>query len=79
MRTVNPPAPRILVGLVSADVICRAGVISQLRPRPEVLLLDDTAADQAEVALLVADGVDEPALRTLRALRISKPRRWCWW
>ncbi|WP_231605721.1 response regulator transcription factor [Micromonospora sp. HK10] len=72
MRTVNPPAPRILVGLVSADVICRAGVISQLRPRPEVLLLDDAAADQAEVALLVADGVDEPALRTLRALRIQQ-------
>ncbi|MFJ8577930.1 hypothetical protein [Micromonospora sp. NPDC093277] len=43
-------------------------MIGQLRPRPEVLLLNDTDADQAEVALVVADSIHEPALRILRAL-----------
>ncbi|MBC8991527.1 response regulator transcription factor [Micromonospora chalcea] len=60
---------RIPVGLLGSDVISRAGVVSQLRPRPEVLLLDDAGADQAEVTILVADDVDEPTLRILRTLR----------
>jgi DNA-binding NarL/FixJ family response regulator len=60
---------RVPVHLSSTDVISRAGVVSQLRPRPEVLLLDDAEADQAEVAVVVTDGVDEATLRTLRALR----------
>ncbi|MFG1951412.1 LuxR C-terminal-related transcriptional regulator [Micromonospora sp. NPDC048830] len=60
---------RVPVHLSSTDVISRAGVVSQLRPRPEVLLLDDAEADQADVAVVVTDGIDEPTLRTLRALR----------
>ncbi|MEV4847667.1 response regulator transcription factor [Micromonospora matsumotoense] len=50
-------------------MISRAGVVSQLRPRPEVLLLDESEADQAVVSVVVSDGIDEPTLRTLRALR----------
>lgn len=60
---------RLPVHLYSTDVISRAGVVSQLRPRPEVLLLDESEADQAAVAVIVSDSIDEPALRTLRALR----------
>ncbi|MEH1013098.1 response regulator transcription factor [Micromonospora sp. CPCC 206060] len=60
---------RVPVHLSSTDVISRAGVVSQLRPRPEVLLLDETEADQAQVAMVVTDSIDEPTLRTLRALR----------
>ncbi len=60
---------RLPVHLYSTDVISRAGVVSQLRPRPEVLLLDDSEAEQAEVAVIISDGIDEPTLRTLRALR----------
>ncbi|MFI7434103.1 response regulator transcription factor [Micromonospora haikouensis] len=60
---------RVPVHLSSTDVISRAGVVSQLRPRPEVLLLDAAEADRAEVSVIIADGIDEPALRTLRALR----------
>ena len=44
-------------------------MVSQLRPRPEVLLLDESEADQAVVSVVVSDGIDEPTLRTLRALR----------
>ncbi|MFU8850485.1 LuxR C-terminal-related transcriptional regulator [Micromonospora sp. SL1-18] len=60
---------RLPVHLYSTDVISRAGVVSQLRPRPEVLLLDETEAEQAAVALIISDSIDEPTLRTLRALR----------
>lgn len=60
---------RLPIHLYSTDVISRAGVVSQLRPRPEVLLLDESEADQAAVAVVVSDSIDEPTLRTLRALR----------
>ncbi|SCF03197.1 DNA-binding response regulator, NarL/FixJ family, contains REC and HTH domains [Micromonospora viridifaciens] len=60
---------RLPVHLYSTDVISRAGVVSQLRPRPEVLLLDEAEAEQAEVAVVVSDSIDEPTLRALRALR----------
>ncbi|MER5704940.1 response regulator transcription factor [Micromonospora sp. NPDC002296] len=60
---------RVPVHLSSTDVISRAGVVSQLRPRPEVLLLDDAEADRAEVAVIITDGIDESSLRTLRAMR----------
>ncbi|KKK06080.1 response regulator transcription factor [Micromonospora sp. HK10] len=60
---------RLPIHLYSTDVISRAGVVSQLRPRPEVLLLDESEADQAAVAVIVSDSIDEPTLRTLRALR----------
>ncbi|MEV0428248.1 response regulator transcription factor [Micromonospora sp. NPDC050495] len=61
--------PRTPISLISTDAITRVGLLSQLRPRPEVLLLDDVEADQAEVTLVVCDSVNEPTLRTLRALR----------
>ncbi|MEU3454599.1 response regulator transcription factor [Micromonospora sp. NPDC006766] len=60
---------RLPVHLYSTDVISRAGVVSQLRPRPEVLLLDESEADQAAVAVVISDSIDEPTLRALRALR----------
>ncbi|WP_432956121.1 LuxR C-terminal-related transcriptional regulator [Micromonospora haikouensis] len=60
---------RTPVVVVASDVISCAGVVSQLRPRPEVLLLDYAEADRAEVAVIIADGIDEATLRTLRALR----------
>ncbi|MFD0821598.1 LuxR C-terminal-related transcriptional regulator [Micromonospora zhanjiangensis] len=60
---------RLPVHLYSTDVISRAGVVSQLRPRPEVLLLDEAEADQAAVAVIISDGIDDQTLRTLRSLR----------
>lgn len=60
---------RVPVHLQSSDVISRAGVVSQLRPRPEILLLDDNEWEQARVAVVVSDSIDEHTLRTLRSLR----------
>jgi DNA-binding NarL/FixJ family response regulator len=60
---------RIPVYLHAADMISRAGLVSQLRPRPEVLLLDEDELARAAVAVVVSDGVGEETLQVLRSLR----------
>ncbi|HEY0700011.1 MAG TPA: response regulator transcription factor [Micromonospora sp.] len=60
---------RLPVYLHAFDLISRAGLVSQLRPRPEILLVDETELATARVALVVSDSIDEATLRTLRSLR----------
>lgn len=50
-------------------MISRAGLVSQLRPRPEILLLDGDELDNAQVAVLISDTIDEMTLQTMRSLR----------
>jgi DNA-binding NarL/FixJ family response regulator len=50
-------------------MISRAGLVSQLRPRPEILLLGDDELDDAQVAVLISDTIDEMTLQTMRSLR----------
>jgi DNA-binding NarL/FixJ family response regulator len=64
---------RINTYIYADDPISRAGVVSHLRPRPEILVLDDDGVDQAQVAMIVTDHVTEDALRATRAFR----RRGC--
>jgi DNA-binding NarL/FixJ family response regulator len=49
------------------DPISQAGVAAQLRMRPEIRVVD--TEDDAAVALLIADAVDESTSRELRAMR----------
>ena len=66
---------RISVYVYANDPILQAGVGSQLRGVPEVTLVDQSELDQADVAIVVADLVDEAILRVLRAIqRGSAPR-----
>jgi DNA-binding NarL/FixJ family response regulator len=58
---------RINVYVHADDPISQAGVASQLRPRPEVRVLDTAEAEQAEVALVLADRVSERTLQVLRS------------
>lgn len=60
---------RIPVYLHATDMISRAGLVSQLRPRPEVLVLDENELHLAAVAVVVSDTVGEETLRVLRAVR----------
>jgi DNA-binding NarL/FixJ family response regulator len=60
---------RIKTYIHADDPISRAGVASQLRPRPEVLVLDEIAVEQARVALVVTDQLSDSALRAMRAFR----------
>jgi DNA-binding NarL/FixJ family response regulator len=41
----------------------------ELRRRPEVLVVDETEFDSAEVAVVVADEIDPAIVRTVRAIR----------
>jgi len=66
---------RVPVFVYAGDPISQAGVASQLRPRPEVLVLDQSELDKAEVAVVVTETVDAGALRVLRAIqRGAAPR-----
>jgi DNA-binding NarL/FixJ family response regulator len=65
----------VSVYVYANDPILQAGVGSQLRGRPEVTVVDQSELDQADVAIVVADLVDETVLRILRAIqRGSAPR-----
>ena len=68
-RRLGDPVNRIPIYLHATDMISRAGLVSQLRPRPEILLLDETKLNEAQVAVLVSDSIDEITLQTLRSLR----------
>lgn len=57
------------------DPISLAGVRSHLRSRPEVRLVEEMGLDEAEVAVVVCDELDEEAGRVIRALgRGDRPR-----
>jgi DNA-binding NarL/FixJ family response regulator len=57
------------------DPISLAGVRGQLRTRPEVRVIDAMAVDDAVVAVVIADELDEETTRVIRALcRGDRPR-----
>lgn len=60
---------RISVYVYATDPISQAGVSSQLRQRPEILVVDQSDVDQAQVALIIAEVVDDATLRILRAVQ----------
>ena len=60
---------RIPVYLHAVDLISRAGLTSQLRPRPEIRLVDEEDLATARVGVVVSDAVTEETLRSLRSLR----------
>ena len=65
----------ISVYIYANDPILQAGVGSHLRDSPGVVVVDQSELDQADVAIVVADVVDETVLRILRAIqRGSAPR-----
>jgi DNA-binding NarL/FixJ family response regulator len=59
---------RVGICVCACDPISQAGVASQLRPRPEVTLLD-AGDERATVAVVVADGVDDETIQVLRSLQ----------
>jgi DNA-binding NarL/FixJ family response regulator len=61
--------PRIPVYVYASDPISQAGVASQLRQRPEVLVVEQSNIDTAQVAVIVAEIVDGSVVRVLRAVQ----------
>src|SRR3954453_21418657 len=60
---------RTTVQVHARDPISRAGVASQLRPRPEVRVLRDDDADTARVAVVVVDSVDDDTIQLLHVVQ----------
>lgn len=60
---------RTTVFVYAPDPISHAGIAGQLRGRPEVSLVTDGGFDDAAVAVLVADEVDDELLRTIKAIQ----------
>ena len=62
---------RISVHVCAGDPVSRAGVASQLRPRPEVLVVegDGEPDGSAALAVVVADAVDDETVRLLRRVQ----------
>jgi DNA-binding NarL/FixJ family response regulator len=52
-----------------SDPISQAGVVSQLRMRPEIQVLGEADLDHADVAVVVTSVLDEQTQRVLRALQ----------
>jgi DNA-binding NarL/FixJ family response regulator len=59
---------RVAICVCARDPVSQAGVASQLRPRPEVTLLD-AGDERAKVAVVVADSMDEETIQVLRGLQ----------
>lgn len=71
---VAPGVEPITVDVCTTDPLSRAGVVAQLRPRPEVRLLTNPDSE-ARVLVLVADAVDDHVrVQLLRAQCTSKTR-----
>ncbi|AEE44331.1 response regulator transcription factor [Cellulomonas fimi] len=64
---------RVSVWVSARDPISEAGVVSALRPRPEVRVVPLEEAASAQVAVVVADAVDDDALRLVRMVRRQSP------
>ena len=60
---------RVRVFVFGDDPISQAGVATQLRGRPDVLVVEDGDIDTADVAIVIVDSVDEGCARTVRAVQ----------
>lgn len=66
---------RLGVYVFGDDAISQAGVATQLRSRPDILVLDGGDVAAAEVAVVIVDRVDESCGRVVRSMqRNSCPR-----
>lgn len=62
-------ADRIATYVFATDPVSQAGIAAQLRPRPEIRIVDEGDLDNARVAVVVADDVDAETTRVIRAIQ----------
>jgi DNA-binding NarL/FixJ family response regulator len=71
MYAIGEAAPaRIDVSVWAADPLSRAGTVAQLRGISSIRVLDERKLGEPGVAVVVADEVDEEALRAIRGLHM---------
>ena len=64
---------KVRVSVYARDPVSRAGVLAELRPRPEVEVVEHEL--DAEVAIVVADRLDAECERIIRAVRRTSAAR----
>lgn len=60
---------RNMVYVYSEDAISQAGMRTQLRGLPDIHVVEEAQIDDAEVAVVLVDAVDDAACRTVRAIQ----------
>lgn len=65
---------RIPVAVKADDPVSRSGIVSLLRGRPEVEVVDDDCPT-AKVAVVALDEIDEAGIRLIRAIQRTNDRR----
>ncbi|MEV6308224.1 response regulator transcription factor [Streptomyces sp. NPDC051840] len=68
-------AERATVAVYAGDPVLRAGIVQQLRQRPEIQLLADDDAEQVQVSLVVVDQVGDDVAALLHRLRHNTATR----
>ena len=68
-------ADRIATYVYANDPVSQAGIRAQLRPHPEIQIVDEANLDAARVAVVLSDGLDEVTARVIRAVQ----RNGCPW
>jgi DNA-binding NarL/FixJ family response regulator len=61
--------PRVATYVYADDPILQAGMVSQLRGRPEIDIVEASELSRAQVGVAAADALDDETLRILRALK----------
>jgi DNA-binding NarL/FixJ family response regulator len=64
---------KVQVSVLARDPVSRAGVIAELRPRPDIDLVETD--HDAEVTIVVSDHVDGECERAIRAIRRTSQAR----
>jgi DNA-binding NarL/FixJ family response regulator len=72
---MTAPLHRVSIYVDAFDPILQAGVVSHLRPRPEVKILTETEREAADVAVVVVDRVDERTMRMLKCYQRTSETR----
>jgi DNA-binding NarL/FixJ family response regulator len=62
-------ANRIATFVYANDPVSQAGIRAQLRPRPEIQIIEEADFDAAQVAVVLAEEVDESIARVIRAVQ----------
>jgi hypothetical protein len=60
---------RVSVFVYAGDPVSEVGIAGQLRARPELRLVDENDVDRADVAVVVADEIDDDSTRVVRAVQ----------
>ena len=75
MALASVPVQRICVTALTPDPLSRAGLAATLRGQPGIMVGDAPDQEEPSVAIVVADEVDEAALRQIRAARAAGHER----